>query len=62
VGELHFSLGAAGRITRKMRPRQRTGMLSPKVISEGIRSVSSISAPSLKGASVKKKTPRELKS
>ena len=32
-----------GRTIRKMRPRQRTGMLSPKVISDGILSVSSIS-------------------
>ena len=39
--------GAEGRTTRKMRPRQRTGMLSPRVISEGMRSVSSISAPSV---------------
>jgi hypothetical protein len=37
-------------------------MLSPKVISEGIRRVISISVPSVSGESVKKKTPRELRS
>jgi hypothetical protein len=37
-------------------------MLSPRVISEGIRSVISISAPAVSGASVKKKAPRELRS
>ncbi len=34
----------------------------PRVISDGIRSVSSISEPSVSGALVKKKTPRELRS
>jgi hypothetical protein len=37
-------------------------MFSPKVISEGILNESSISEPSVTGASVKKKTPRELRS
>jgi len=37
-------------------------MLSPKVISEGILSVSSMAAPAVSAASVMKKTPRELKS
>jgi hypothetical protein len=37
-------------------------MLSPRVISEGIRSVISISAPAVRAASVKKKTPLELTS
>ena len=53
---------AEGLTTRKMRPRQRTDMLSPRVISEGMRSVISTSAPSASGASVKKNTPRELRS
>src|SRR5580692_2691784 len=37
-------------------------MFSPSVISEGIFNDSSISEPSVTGASVKKKTPRELRS
>ncbi len=49
-------------MTRNTRPRQRTGMFSPNVISEGILSVISTTEPSCRGASVKKNTPRELRS
>src|SRR5258708_10809141 len=45
---------------RRTRPRQRTLMLSPKEISEGILTVSSISAPSLNAIVFKRKPPREL--
>jgi hypothetical protein len=54
--------GATGLTTRSMWPRQRTRMFSPSVISDGMRSVISISEPSRSDASVKKKTPRELTS
>ena len=56
------SRAPAGRTTRNTWPRQRTGMFSPSVISEGIFNESSISEPSVTAASVKKKTPRELRS
>src|SRR5581483_60287 len=41
-----------GTDTRSTRPRQRTGIASPSVISEGIRKVTSISAPSFRSRSV----------
>lgn len=44
------------------RPRQRTCIVSPRVTSEGIFKVSSISVSSRNAISVKKKTPRELRS
>ena len=51
-----------GLTMRRTRPRQRTRIFSPSVISEGISNVSSISAPSLNATSVNRKTPRELRS
>src|SRR5580704_13078670 len=57
-----FQLVSAAFSTRRTRPRQRTRIFSPRVISEGMFKVSSISAPSVSPMSVNKKAPRELRS
>jgi hypothetical protein len=56
------SLNSAECTIRSTRPRQRTCMLSPSVISDGICNVSSTSSPSPSLIAVKRKAPRELRS
>jgi len=51
-----------GCTTRNTLPWQRTGMLSPRVIADGITSLTSIASPAASGKSVYRKQPRALRS